>query len=157
MKVKQDSPGVYIPPPLLYVLIFIAASFLQKKCYINDSVFHITLIRLTGILFFIAALVFLAASLRTFFKTRNTVVLIKSATSLQTNGIYGVSRNPMYVGLLFIYLGLTCFIGSWWHLILVPLLVFILQTYIIKKEEQYLIRAFGDQFLGYKKRVRRWL
>ncbi|MBO9617564.1 MAG: isoprenylcysteine carboxylmethyltransferase family protein [Niabella sp.] len=157
MKIKQDSPGVYIPPPVLYALIFIAAVFLRKKFNIDDAVFHTKPARLTGVLFFITAFFFLATSLSTFFKTRNTVVLIKSATSLQTSGIYGISRNPMYMGLLFIYLGLTCFIGSWWHLILVPLLVFILQAYVIKREEKYLTRAFGEQFLAYKKRVRRWL
>ncbi|AHF16713.1 methyltransferase family protein [Niabella soli] len=157
MKVKQDSPGVYIPPPLLYVLIFIAAVFLQKKFNIDDAMLHTKPAGLAGVLLFIAALFFLASSLTTFFKTKNTVVLIKAATSLQTTGIYGISRNPMYVGLLFVYLGLVCFIGNWWHLILVPLLIFIIQAYVIKREEKYLERAFGNQFLAYKKRVRRWL
>jgi protein-S-isoprenylcysteine O-methyltransferase Ste14 len=63
----------------------------------------------------------------------------------------------MYVGLLFVYLGITCFIGNWWNIILLPLLIFIMQAYVIKSEEKYLERAFGDEFIEYKKRVRRWL
>ncbi len=157
MKPKQDSPGVYIPPPLIYVLIFIAAIFIQKSVYIDDALFRLKLTRVIGILFLITAFFFLATSLAKFFKTRNTVILIKPASSLQTDGVYAISRNPMYVGLLFIYLGITCFIGSWWNIILIPLLIFIMQAYVIKSEEKYLERAFGDKFLEYKKRVRRWL
>ena len=157
MKTKQDSPGVYIPPPLIYALTFIAAIFIQKSVYIDDALFRLRLTRGIGILFLIAAFFFLASSLAKFFKTRNTVILIKPASSLQTDGVYAISRNPMYVGLLFIYLGITCFIGNWWNIILIPLLTFIMQAYVIKSEEKYLERAFGNEFIEYKKRVRRWL
>lgn len=157
MKEKQDSPGVYIPPPLLYVLVFLAAVFLQKKFYINDAIFNLKLTKTAGVLFLIAAIYFSVTSLTNFFKSRNTVVLIKPATSLQTNGIYSISRNPMYVSLTLMYLGITCFVGNWWNIILLPVLVFIVQAYVIKKEEKYLERAFGVQYLEYKKRVRRWL
>lgn len=157
MKKKQDSPGVYIPPPLIYVLIFITAVFIQKKAPINDTMFHLKIIKGIGILLQVVALCFLIPSLTKFFKTKNTIVLIKPATSLQTNGVYGISRNPMYVGLVLVYLGVACFIGNWWHIILFPLLIFIVQSYIIKSEENYLQRAFGDKFLQYKKQVRRWL
>lgn len=157
MKTKQDSPGVYIPPPLIYALTFIAAIFIQKSVYIDDALFRLRLTRGIGILFLIAAFFFLASSLAKFFKTRNTVILIKPASSLQTDGVYAISRNPMYVGLLFIYLGITCFIGNWWNIILIPLLIFIMQAYVIKSEEKYLERAFGNEFIEYKKRVRRWL
>jgi len=157
MKTKQDSPGVYIPPPLIYVLIFITAIFIQKRVYIDDTLLRLRLTRGIGIVFLIAAFFFLATSLTKFFKTRNTVILIKPASSLQTGGVYAISRNPMYVGLLFVYLGITCFIGNWWNIILLPLLIFIMQAYVIKSEEKYLERAFGDEFIVYKKRVRRWL
>lgn len=157
MKEKQDSPGVYIPPPLFYALPFVAAVLIQKKVYIRDSFFSSNAVKVTGVLFLIIAVCFLFTSLGKFFKTKNTVVLIKPASSLQTTGIYGISRNPMYAGLAFVYLGLTCLIGNWWNLILFPVLILIVQSYIIKREEDYLERAFGNDFLQYKKRVRRWL
>lgn len=157
MKPKQDSPGVYIPPPLFYVVTFLTAVFLQRKVPIDDSFFHSNLVRAIGILNFGIAFYFLSTSLTKFFKTRNTVVLIKPASSLQTSGVYGISRNPMYVGLIFVYLGVTCFIGNWWNIILLPLLILVIQLYVIRSEEEYLERAFGDQFLDYKKKVRRWL
>src|SRR5271154_1571395 len=103
MKSKKDSPGVYIPPPLFYILTFIAAILLQKEIPINDSVFHLQFIKLSGVLFLAIALVFSIASLRKFFLSKNTLILIKPASSLQTNGIYNISRNPMYVSLALMY------------------------------------------------------
>ena len=75
----------------------------------------------------------------------------------RTTGIYGITRNPMYVGLAMVYLGITCFIGNWWNIILFPLLFLIVQEYIIKREEKYLEFEFGQQYDDYKRIVRRWL
>ena len=157
MEIKKDSPGVYIPPPLFYVVIFLIALFLQKKVAINDFVFHSQIIKILGISLFVISLFFLVTSLRKFFLSKNTLILIKPASSLQTNGIYNISRNPMYVGLAIVYLGITCFIGNWWNIILFPILLLIVQEYIINREEKYLIRRFGQDYLDYKSKVRRWL
>jgi protein-S-isoprenylcysteine O-methyltransferase Ste14 len=105
----------------------------------------------------IVALYFLVRSLRQFFLTKNTLILIKPASSLQITGIYRITRNPMYVGLAILYLGITCFIGNWWNVILFPLLFIIVQAYIIKREERYLELEFGEQYNAYKETVRRWL
>lgn len=157
MENKTDSPGVYFPPPLLYVLAFLAAIFLQKKFPVDNSIFHLLTIKIVGILFLFVSLLFSITSLRQFFISKNTLVPIKPASSLQTNGIYGISRNPMYVGLALVYLGISCFIGNWWNVILCPLLLLIVQEYIIKREEKYLSRRFGKEYDVYKTKVRRWL
>jgi len=153
----SDSPGVYIPPPLFYILIFLAAIFIQRKFPITDSFFHMQMAKLVGTLFIVTALLFMATSLRKFIQSRNTLILFKPASSLQTKGVYGISRNPMYLGLGMLYLGLTCLIGNWWNILLLPFLFLILQEYIIKKEEKYLQRAFGEEYLLYSSKVRRWL
>ncbi|HWH63732.1 MAG TPA: isoprenylcysteine carboxylmethyltransferase family protein [Ginsengibacter sp.] len=157
METKKDSPGVYIPPPLFYVVVFLIALFLQKKIAINDFVFHLQITKILGISLFVISLFFIVTSLRKFFLSKNTLILIKPASSLQTNGIYNISRNPMYVGLAIVYLGITCFIGNWWNIILFPILLLIVQEYIINREEKYLIRRFGQDYLDYKSKVRRWL
>jgi len=124
-------------------MTFVFATLLQKKISITALFFHSPEIKIVGVIALLAALFFMSKSLMQFFKTKNTVVLIKRASSLQTNGIFGISRNPMYVGLLFLYLGITCFIGNAWNIILSPLLILIVQEYVIKKEEEYLAREFG--------------
>ncbi|HMR45979.1 MAG TPA: isoprenylcysteine carboxylmethyltransferase family protein [Bacteroidia bacterium] len=154
---KSKGPGIYIPPPLFYVATFLAAIFLQKKIPFATNFFHYRLSKVAGIAMLITAVFFLFRSLRQFFLTKNTVMLIKPATSLQTTGIYSITRNPMYVGLLFVYIGLTFLIGNLWNFIFFPLLVIFIQEYIIKREEKYLQHEFGQEYEMYKQRVRRWL
>ena len=157
MKNKEDSPGVYIPPPLIYVLVFLGAIFIQKRISIDNSIFHLQITKIAGVLFLVISLLFLITSLRQFYISKNTLVLIKPASSLQFNGIYSITRNPMYVGLALVYLGTSCFVGNWWNIILFPFLLFIVQAYIIKSEEKYLLRKFGKEYVVYKTKVRRWL
>ena len=157
MENKKDSPEVYIPPPLIYVLVFLASLFIQKKFWINDSIFHLQITKIAGISFLIVSLLFLVTSLRQFFISKNTLVPVRPASSLQINGIYSTTRNPMYVGLAIVYLAISCFIGNWWNIVLFPFLLLIVQEYIIKREEKYLLRRFGQEYIVYKTKVRRWL
>ena len=157
MENKNDNPGVYIPPPLFYVVAFFAALLLQKLVPLNKQFFYTTTSKIIGSAIILISLFFNFPALRQFFKTKNTLVTIKPANSLQTTGIYSISRNPMYVSLLLLYVGLSFIIGNWWHLILLPLLFLIVQEYIIKREEKYLDRRFGEQYFDYKTKVRRWI
>ena len=63
----------------------------------------------------------------------------------------------MYIGLAIVYLGISCLIGNWWNFIFFPLLIIIIQEYMIKREEKYLERRFGAAYNDYKTNVRRWL
>ena len=157
MEHKNDNPGIYIPPPLLYVVAFFAAVLIQRLLPLNKAYFYTTTSKLVGSVIILIGFVFSFPSLRQFFKTRNKLVTIKPANSLQTTDIYSVSRNPMYISLLLFYTGLTFIIGNWWNLILLPFLIIIVQEYVIKREERYLERRFGQEYFDYKTKVRRWL
>ena len=152
-----DSPGIHFPPPVIYAVIFLAAVFIQKKISIDDHFFKSRMIFVIGILFFLLAVYYIARSMNQFIQTKNTIIPNKPAESLQTTGIYHSTRNPMYLGLVMVYLGLSCLIGNWWNIILLPLLLLIIQEYIIKKEEKYLARKFGQEYIDYSRQVRRWL
>ena len=154
---ENDNPGIYIPPPLLYVVTFFAAVLIQKLLPLNRAFFYNTISKIIGSVIILIGLFFNFPALRQFFKTKNTLVTIKPANSLQTTGIYSVSRNPMYISLLLFYTGLSFIMGNWWNLILLPFLILIVQEYVIKREERYLDRRFGQQYLDYKARVRRWI
>lgn len=156
MENKTDHPGVYIPPPLIYVATFFVAIFMQKYAPLDRAFFHTTAARIIGIVAILGSLGFNFPALRQFFKTKNTVITVKPASSLQTTGIYSISRNPMYISLLLVYTGLSFLIGNWWNLILLPLLILIVQEYIIKREEKYLDRRFGQEYADYKTKVGRW-
>ena len=154
---RADNPGVQFPPPLLYGAIFLAGNLIQRLLPLNHSFFEQQPVRLASVFFFLIALFFASRSMRQFIRTRNTIIPNKAATSLQTTGIYHITRNPMYVGLALIYLGLACLIGNWWNIILLPVLLILLQELVIKREEQYLARRFGEAFSQYRQQVRRWL
>lgn len=157
MQNKNDNPGIKIPPPLLYLAIFLLAILIQKLLPLNKVFFYTATSKIIGIVFIIIGLFFNFPALLQFIKTRNTVVTVKPANSLQTKSIYSVSRNPMYISLLLIYTGLSFLIGNWWNLVLLPFLFLLVQEYVIKREEKYLDRRFGQEYTDYKLKVRRWL
>ena len=79
-------------------------------------------------------------------------------TRLVTTGPYRFTRNPMYVGLTTILLGIGALVGSWPFLILPPVgFVLIVSAFFIRREERILERAFGDEYEAFRRRVRRWL
>lgn len=157
MESKKDHPGVYVPPPLFYVACFFLAIFLQKVVPLNTSFFVSGASKVIGVTILVIGLFFNLPSIRQFFKTKNTLITIKPANSLQTTGIYSISRNPMYVSLLLFYAGIAFLLGNWWHFILLPLLILIVQEYVIRREEKYLDRRFGDDYKNYRVKVRRWI
>ena len=81
----------------------------------------------------------------------------EKATTLVTNGIYRFSRNPMYLGWLFVLLGWAIFWGDGLAFIILPFYVFYLNRFQIVPEERALQEKFGDEYTAYKSKVRRWL
>lgn len=157
MKSKKDNPGVYPPPPLFYVIIFFLSILLQNYFPITKIIFERVFIKTFSPICIGIGVLFLLPALVSFFKSKNTLITIKPATSLQTTGIYKISRNPMYIGLLFIYVGIAIIKGNWWTFILIPFVLYIVTRFVIINEEKYLERAFGQEYLNYKIKVRRWL
>ena len=96
-----------------------------------------------------------AASL--FRESRTSLKLRGGVASLITDGPFGFSRNPIYLGIMMALLGLAIFLGSL-MVFLYPVLFFILfQFVIIPLEERRMEEAFGEVYLEYKRKVRRWL
>lgn len=79
------------------------------------------------------------------------------STALVTHGPYRFTRNPMYVGLVLITLGVGILQGSVGAFLPIPFFVWLIRTSFILGEERFLEGLFGDQYLDYKRSVRRWL
>ena len=156
MKTK-DNPGVHVAPPLIYAAFFGLASIARSILPIELDILNSNNFGFIGWSFIFSAVVILIPSLWKFWKTKNTLITIKPANSLQTSGIYAHTRNPMYLGLLLLYTGLSCLSGNCWTLIFLPFLFLVVQYYIILKEERYLERSFTEEYKIYKQKVRRWL
>jgi protein-S-isoprenylcysteine O-methyltransferase Ste14 len=79
------------------------------------------------------------------------------ATALVTAGPYRFTRNPVYIGFVLVYFGLSIVLTSVWVLLLLAPVLVILQRGVVKPEEAYLERKFGDAYRAYEARVPRWL
>jgi len=80
-----------------------------------------------------------------------------ATTSIVDSGMFSYSRNPLYMGLTLCYCGLAFAIDNVWLLVLLPPMLITVQMVLIKPEERYLEKKFGDEYSTYKKRVRRWI
>lgn len=80
-----------------------------------------------------------------------------ASSALVTSGIYRRTRNPMYVGFLFFLLSLSAVLSNPWSLLVAAGFVLYMNRFQIVPEERALQSIFGDEYVGYKARVRRWL
>jgi protein-S-isoprenylcysteine O-methyltransferase Ste14 len=111
-------------------------------------------------LILVAAGVFIAlAAVASFRRARTTVNPMKpnSTFSLVTGGIYGVSRNPMYLGFLLVLLGWAAFLSNALAFLVVPAFVLYMNRFQITPEERSLSAKFDAEFSAYRAKVRRWL
>ena len=81
----------------------------------------------------------------------------QSSSVLVSSGVFAFSRNPIYLGFCLVTAGIGISKDSLFVLISVVLMVVILQWAVIEKEEAYLADLFGEEYIRYKKKVRRWL
>ncbi len=99
------------------------------------------------------------SGIRRFKKVKTTVNPLKPAraSSLVTSGVYKKTRNPMYLGVFFLLIGWGFFLGNAYSLIFPFLFCLYMTRFQIQPEERALEAIFGEEYLKYKKRVRRWL
>jgi protein-S-isoprenylcysteine O-methyltransferase Ste14 len=81
----------------------------------------------------------------------------KPTPSLVDRGPYRFTRNPMYLQMVLVCLGVAIMLTNWWIVILTPIAAYLLQRLAIVPEEAYLEGKFGRAYVAYKRRVRRWL
>jgi protein-S-isoprenylcysteine O-methyltransferase Ste14 len=111
----------------------------------------------SGALLVVLGLVISATGAGAFKRVGTPVVPFEPSTTLVTDGLYRFTRNPMYLGLVLALLGAAILLGSLGAFVPVPVFAWILHAQFIKGEERFLEEIFGERYLAYKQRVRRWL
>jgi protein-S-isoprenylcysteine O-methyltransferase Ste14 len=92
------------------------------------------------------------------FKRAGTPVPTNQPTrALVTSGVHARTRNPIYLGMFLLYAGIGVAAGGLWILILIVPLAIVIRYGVIAREEAYLEWRFGEAYVGYRARVRRWL
>jgi protein-S-isoprenylcysteine O-methyltransferase Ste14 len=157
MSTANDNPGVIAPPPLLYAAalgIGLAIDFLLVRVQTGIPA---SLRYGLAILAFAVAVALAASALVGFRRAGTHAEPWKPTTAIVTNGVYGLTRNPMYVAMALLYLAAAAAADSVVALVLlVPLLV-IVHYGVVAREERYLEAKFGDEYRRYMETVRRWV
>jgi protein-S-isoprenylcysteine O-methyltransferase Ste14 len=143
-------------PPVIIVLFFAAIMALIAHYSVIDFTAFITYLALS---FLAIGIVLCIAGVLSFKLAKTTVNPSKpeQASKLITSGIYRLSRNPMYVGLAFILVGWGIWLSSLWALLCVAGFIAYLTFFQIMPEERALTKLFGEEYIAYKAKVRRWL
>jgi len=144
-----DVAGVIALPPLIFLGFLAAATVLEAILPLPIPV--------AGVALAASGFGMITMGTRRFAAAGTNIPPTLPTTALVVDGIYGRTRNPLYLGTTLIYLGLSVAAGSLWAIgLLVPLL-WVINVGVVKREERYLERKFGDAYRAYKARVRRWI
>ena len=153
----QDCPGVIARPPRLYLAFLVVGLALSYFWPAPPLPGAGTDRYAIGAGLIAAGALVMAVAMRQFRRAGTNVETHKPTTALVTDGLFGFSRNPIYVSLTLIYASVGVALNSAWILgLLIPLLA-VMRYRVIAREEQYLERKFGDQYWQYRTSVRRWV
>ncbi len=150
-----DTAGVAVRPPVLYLgTLFLGGLIdLAFPAPLPDFAARLP----TAGLALLAGLVLLTLCFVRFKAAGTNVPTWMPTTALVTTGPYRFSRNPIYLALTLVYLGLALAFGSWWPVVLLAPVLIVMRFGVIGREERYLEGKFGDAYRTYCASVRRWI
>ena len=142
-------------PPLVYGAAMVTGVFLELSWPL--PFLPRLLAALLGSVLVVVAVVVFSYAIRTFQTAGTPVPGNKPTTVLVRTGPYRFSRNPIYVAFSLLQLGIAAWADSVWLLATLAGAVSVMALVVIPREERYMARKFGDRYLEYKRRVRRWV
>ena len=151
----MTGSGVRIPPPVLYLVALalgVALDYLWPLSFFAGTSRYVI-----GSIIVIVSVAIMPPVLWRFRRAGTPFDVRKPASALITDGPYRLSRNPTYLSLTLVYLGIGILLDNGWALMLVVPLLVVMDRWVVVSEERHLAAKFGDQYLRYKSAVRRWL
>lgn len=156
----KDIPHVLAPPPLIFGVPLIAGLVFHESFHAFDIPQHILswpVRAFGGAAFVVLGATFIVLALLKFRRADTPPEPWEETTALVTGGIYRVTRNPMYLGMALIFLGIAVIAGCLFMLALLVPTLFVIDRYVIAREEAYLTRKFGDPYRALLASSRRWI
>ncbi len=143
-----------VPPPIV-TLICTLLIYLSKP-FFPDLIFNYS--DQISLFFFISGLSIILISFQRFKKEKTTInpIKIEKASSLVTNGIFKYSRNPMYLGMLLILISISIKFNFYGGILVIGVFVYFITYFQILPEEKAMLKLFGEDFINYKNKTRRW-
>ena len=152
---ERDKPGIRVPPPPIYLLALLLGLLLDRRMHVPFLPRGVA--RLLGWPLVGGGMTLAAWFARTMRSADTKMHINKPASRVVQDGPFRFSRNPGYLSLTMLYAGIAVLRKALWAILLLPLVVYVIQREVIEREERYLERTFGEEYLNYKARVRRWV
>ena len=143
-----------IPPPLVTILCIGIIYLFESTIKFSKHDF-----KTVGLIFLILGLIIIFSAVLKFIKTKTTVDPTRphKTSNLVITGIYKLTRNPMYLGMLFLIMAYSIYNYNIFGCIVVPFFIFYINKFQIEPEEIEMRKKFGESFENYCKKVNRWL
>src|SRR5829696_8460941 len=151
----QDNPGVIAPPPLIYAGALIAGLLANRRFRI--PFLPRSLARTLGPSLVVGGLAVGFLGSREMRRAETNLDPRKPATTVVTEGPFRFTRNPLYLSMVLIYLGISALANGLAPILLLPVVQRLMRTGVIEREERYLERKFGDEYVQYKVGTPRWI
>jgi protein-S-isoprenylcysteine O-methyltransferase Ste14 len=152
---QGDNAGVIAPPPLIFAVPLGAGLYVDRlhPFPIMPRLFAEWL----GGALIVVAIVLSVAAVAQFWRKHTSMIPQKPTTAIIQSGPFRITRNPLYLSMILLYVGIALVMNTVWPLLLLPLVLLIMHRGVILREERYLEQKFGDEYISYRSRVRRWL
>ena len=150
----MEKPRKIVPP--VYLAVSILAMYLLDQ-WQAIGLFGGPFVWGFASAFIAAGLMLVIYSAGLFKRAATPLIPFHKTTTIVTTGPFKMTRNPMYLGMVFCLIGIAVALGSLLPFVVIPVFILVIQTQFILAEERFLEELFGDEYLAYKKRVRRWI
>lgn len=153
----KDSAAIRIPPPVFFFVCL--GGGLLLEFFFPLQLISIPLIPriISGFIFILISIYFAGSGFFVLLRNKTTFNTAKSTSKIVTDGAYRFSRNPLYLSLLLLLSGIAVLQLSLWLFFAIPILYLLFLFKAVKPEESYLSQKFGEEYLDYAAKVRRWL
>ena len=152
---NDNGVGRRVLPPVYFLVAILAIAALHR--WLPLATVIVAPYTYVGAVIIGVGLVLNLVSVRLFAVHSTAIKPFEESSSLVTGGFYRITRNPMYLGMVIILIGIAALFGTLASFVPIPIFAWLIQTHFILKEEAMLADTFGDEYLAYKDRVRRWI
>jgi protein-S-isoprenylcysteine O-methyltransferase Ste14 len=152
---EHDKAGVVAPPPLIYLGVLAAGLLLNRRVPVGSLPRGIA--RGAGWPLLGGGVLLLVWFEREMRRADTPANPYKPSSRLATEGPFRYTRNPGYLSMAMIYAGIATIANALWAVLLLPVALLAIRRGVIEREEDYLERKFGEEYLRYKAQVRRWI
>ena len=152
---KKDSSGAIAPPPVI-ALVLIAIGVVLGAFW-PVEIIPAPWQYVAGGPIIAAAVLLVMSAFRLFQRAKTPVPTYRTPTALVTGGVYRLTRNPIYLAMVLLIIGLAVTLDNVWLLALAAIFQQIIRWGVIAREEPFLEAKFGEDYRAFKQRTRRWI